>query len=212
MSIQTIYARNLKRGSRAALIAGLFLVVQSANAAPVLFAGNGNHYDYIAGNIFYADALAAAAGMSHDGVFGHLATITNAAENAFLSATFGTLAADSFALTAGTDAVTETVWVWGAGPESGLQFSNGALPTLPFNYANWGGVEPNNVGNEDVAVFNIGLTHSGILPGEWADVPDGHGLVKGYLVEYETVVPLPASLPLLLTCMVGLRYVRRKAA
>ena len=35
---------------------------------------------------------------------------------------------------------------------------------------------------------------------------------KGYLVEYETVVPLPASLPLLLTCMVGLRYVRRKAA
>jgi hypothetical protein len=60
------------------------------------------------------------------------------------------------------------VWQWVVGPEAGIQFSNFATPTVPFNYANWGGIEPNNnLPGEDFAIFNIGTAFANglIAPG-----------------------------------------------
>ena len=75
------------------------------------------------------------------------------------------------------------------GPESGIQFSTNNIPTPPFNYANWGGIEPNNnKANEDYLMMNVGSDFSGIRLGQWADAaPDPNPLdpVIGYIVEYE---------------------------
>ena len=75
-------------------------------------------------------------------------------------------------------------WRWVVGPEAGTQFSQGATPTPPFNFANWGPVEPNNDANEDFAVFNLGPTSpAGTGPGEWGDTKASAGNVSSYLID-----------------------------
>jgi hypothetical protein len=70
-----------------------------------------------------------------------------------------------------------------------VQFSSGATPTAPFNYANWGGVEPNHSKlDEDYLMCNFGLDYGGLTLGQWADASPNPSLsdpVVGYLVEYE---------------------------
>ena len=60
-----------------------------------------------------------------------------------------------------------------------MQFSQGAVPTAPFNFANWGALEPNNFENEDGAVFNLGPIAAGTDTGEWGDT-DVDNLFSAY--------------------------------
>jgi hypothetical protein len=160
---------------------------------PVCWSANGHCYEFVRADITWPDALAAAAGRNYQGLPGHLATITSAAENQFLTANFSTGVSSQFAWIAGREPADDGVWRWAAGPESGTQFSFWASPTAPFNYANWGGVEPNdNKSGEDYAMFNLGLVFNGIGNGQWADAiatPNYSDPVVGYLVEYEAAAP-----------------------
>jgi hypothetical protein len=165
-----------------------------------LWMGNGNYYDFVPGALEWHAAEADAEGRVVMGVSGHLATVTSQAENDFLVAAFGNDEPSRFAWIGGNAPSDDGVWKWMVGPESGIQFSDYGAPTAPFNYANWGGIEPNhNYYDENYADFNLGQAYAGINPGQWGDarpVPWEADPVVGYLVEFETdssVVPLPGA-------------------
>lgn len=190
------------------------VLAATAQAAPTVYAGNGNTYDYIAGNVSYSAAKAAAEAMQINGEFGHLATITSQAENDFILSTFALGAgAGQFAWIGGTDSATENIWLWDGGPEDGMQFSVEAVPVPPLNYANWGGAEPNDSGfGEDYALINLGGFIFGIESGKWGDGADiVDTLFVGYIVEFETtVIPLPPALLLMGSAIAGLGFRRRR--
>lgn len=183
---------------RAAVVAASLvaagLAAAPAAAAPVFFAGTGNWYEFVgfAGapndQRTWALADAAASASSHLGMAGHLATVTSAAEDAFLNSNFSIGGRFTGAWLGGhVDAAGQSSW--STGPESGLAFANGGTP-LPGQYANFGGVEPNNA--PSAIYMNIGGAHaSGIATGQWADAANGvlssGDPIIGYIVEYEAV-------------------------
>jgi len=170
-----------------------FLMVTKVSAFPMLWADNGNYYDLVtfpSTPLTWQQSFSEADSATFLGLNGHLATITSAGENAFLDSTFNTGQNSKFAWIGGNEPHDDGVWRWATGPDIGIQFSNGVTPTLPFNYANWGGIEPNDrQASEDFLMFNIGTSFASIEPGEWADaepVASGFDPVVGYLVEYES--------------------------
>jgi hypothetical protein len=184
-----------------ALLLGMSsILVQPARSAPALWSDNGHYYEFIPGAVTWQDARIAAAGMSFMGAPGYLATITSAPENGFINSTFNTGRSSQFAWLGGYEPGDDGIWRWATGPEAGVQFSNFGTPTAPFNFANWGGIEPNdNKPNEDFLMFNIGESFTGIGPGQWADAsptPSGQDPVIGFLVEF-TPVPEPSVMGLL---------------
>jgi hypothetical protein len=173
-----------------------------ARAAPLAFGAN--HYDFVpAVDISWAAAAAAAAGMTHLGVNGHLATVTSGPEDTFLAGLVSPF--PNFA--GGWLGGSSTHWL--VGPETGQAFT----------YTNWGGIEPNNPPSN--VYKNIGALFAGIAPGQWADaaggLSDDGDPIKGYFVEFEgtAAVPLPGALPLFagglaLLGMLGWRRKRRE--
>lgn len=155
---------------------------------PVEVGGNGHWYDFMPGSETWHVARNAAANTHFMGIPGHLATITTPSENAFLNENFSTRVASYFAWIGGFEPLDNGVWRWFDGAEAGIQFSNYVDATPPFNYVNWGGIEPNdNNPNEDFLMYNLGRTFAGIGPGQWADatpIPSAADPVVGYLVEY----------------------------
>jgi Ca2+-binding RTX toxin-like protein len=133
----------------------------------------GHYYEYVSGSLNWTQARNAAASRTFNGATGYLATITSAAENAFLA---NLKPNGSLAWIGASDADTEGVWKWVTGPEAGTVFwnggGNGSAPT--GQYANWQpGSEPNNQNNEDFAQMWSG--------GYWNDWNGS----TGYFVEYE---------------------------
>lgn len=175
------------------------LLAATAPAAPIQWStgsgGNGHYYDlvlvanpYTGTNNSWATAKANAFATVSNGMRGHLVTITSAAENAFVTSLVGTqFPGMTFPTNTGA-------WIGGKHPEGWL---DGPENGQPFGYTNWGGVEPNNLGQAYLLIDTTGL---GL--GKWADDsgPGGaDGLpdptldkVIGYFVEFETV-PEPAS-------------------
>lgn len=156
--------------------------------AVTLYAGNGHYYDFVATNLSWQDALAAAAAATPiAGYTAHLVTITSAGEDNFVKALTGSA---TYVWAAGTDEVLEGTWKWAAGPEAGQTFF--VFGSGPVGYSNWNFGEPNNVGAEDYLHFKANA-------GDWNDIfstyPSG-----GYVVEYSlngTAVPEPAGWALL---------------
>ena len=133
-------------------------------------------------------ASAAAQASTFDGVPGHLATITSAAEDEFIES-----------LRAGIHP--QEVWVGGfqeassgcnphVDPGCGWNWVNdeGPISTpqvpLPLLYANWLDGEPNNLGGEQYLA--VGL--NGLFG--WNDEQSLHN-IGGYVIEYD--VPIPAT-------------------
>jgi hypothetical protein len=72
----------------------------------------GNFYDFVPGDFSWPAAQAAALALSHQGQPEYLATVTSAAEDAFLA----TLAPIGWLV--GTDQALEGTWRWANGPEA----------------------------------------------------------------------------------------------
>lgn len=188
MSMRTLVAG-------ATLAAATVLAGTAAVAAPTLYAGNGHYYDFIAGNISWGDALAAAdAATPLAGFDSYLVTITDAGEDAFIKALLGS-PANEYAWAAGSDDGTEGVWTWRAGPEIGQIFYGSGAPVGA--YSNWNGGEPNNLGNEDYLHINANQ------PRNWNDIYATFP-AAGYVVEYSAAVPEPGAWGLMIAGFAGL--------
>lgn len=186
---------------RSQFVLALFIAVTSTpclQAVPIQNPANGHYYDFVgAGPVTWTDARDGAAGSSHNGWSGYLATITSADENQFIQNTFNPPGV-TFAWIGASDQAVEGEWRWVVGPESGTQFSSGSTPTAPFFYANWGGPEPNNAGNNEHHA-GINLTN-----GEWGDGPVNAGNVLGYIVEYSDPTNTPEAGDLRLALVLSL--------
>ena len=152
------------------------LSATGAVAAPVQWAGNGHWYELVSTPLSFGNAVAEASTRTHLGLGGHLVTITSADENAFVHGLTG----GGAAWLGASDAAVEGEWRWASGPEAGDLLT----------YTNWGPGEPNNVGNEDFAVYNNPWGG-----GLWNDRPDA-GIA--YIIEYSAPVPEPETYAMLL--------------
>jgi hypothetical protein len=175
--------------NKSALMAVSALGLLAAPASAVTqFAGNGHLYEFVAINLSWQGALAAAAAATPiAGYTAHLVTITSQGEDDFIKTLTGSA---TFVWAAGTDEDVEGTWKWAAGPEAGQTFF--VFGGGPVGFANWNAGEPNNVGAED-------YLHVKANTGNWNDIfstfPSG-----GYVVEYSLnagAIPEPASWALL---------------
>ena len=157
--------------------------------------GNGHCYAFVNQNVDWATALALAGDTAHEGVTGHLATLTSAEENAFAALT---VAQGALAWVAGSDDGTEGSWTWRAGPEAGMA----------FGYTNWAPGEPNNCCNgENYLHVNWGAG------GSWNDHggPGNPGQVNGFLIEFSAMpVPEPMTGLLLLSGLGAIGWLRAR--
>ncbi|NBR00568.1 MAG: hypothetical protein EBT97_08985, partial [Actinobacteria bacterium] len=117
----------------------------------------GRYYERVTATLTYAQAQTAAAGRTFAGRTGYLMNVTSAAENDIVVNALGGGSATQGWI-GGSDAAVDGVWRWGAGPESGTQFWNGAAAgsAVGGSYTNWASGEPNGLTTENCAVYAAG--------------------------------------------------------
>lgn len=136
----------------------------------------GNFYQYVGTTATYAAATTAAGAALLNGIAGHVVTIGDVAENAYVRA----LGSGALWLGA-SDATVEGEWVWaGTGPEGGQIFSIGSVAQGAF-YTNWLAGQPDNGTNSDFLEMATG--------GQWTDVNGGN---RAYVIEWEGAAVMAA--------------------
>lgn len=171
----------------AAILATAISASSQIVTGPIINPANGHSYYLTESNSWHgAESIGVSLG-------GHLATINDAAENAWVFSTFSTFGGYERSLWIGlNDLVQEGQYEWISGESS--------------SYFNWAPPEPNNGGgifpNEDVV--HIWYPGSGFPLGSWVDAQDF--LVYNGVVE---VVPEPASFSLGVISM-AVMFVKRR--
>jgi len=155
----------------AVLLAGIARPGAAQSASPMYNPANGHWYQYVrlSGQINWPNAKAAAASVSYAGFPGHLATVTSAGENQFVSSYLT------------TNGVPDGIWLGGFQDHSAPDYSEPAggwrwLTGEAWSYQSWSRGEPNNAGSEDALEMNSS--------GNWNDLNLLEG-VGAYLIEYE---------------------------
>ncbi len=155
----------------------VWLSPQVTVAAPVGWSfsegGNGHYYELVdANDIQWTDARDAAESMSCCGVFGHLATITSADEQAFIVANFAPGNEVGYRWLGGFQDTGSSDY---AEPDGGWSWITGEA----WSFTAWHSGEPNN-SNPD----HDFLRTWGSGPAEWEDfVNEGYD-TRGFVVEY----------------------------
>lgn len=165
--------------ARVATYVTAFTVTAGSHAQPVRWlpevGGNGHYYERIDVLINWTSARSAAATRSWHGVNGHLVTITNPAENAFIVSALG-------------GNLVRNRWIGGFQPSGSPEPGGGWtwVTGEPWSWAGWLPGEPNNAGplGEDSAEFMGGNWPLGV----WNDFHWSH-VNAGYIVEY----PVPSG-------------------
>ena len=135
------------------------------------FTENGHFYQIVADSSLTPVATQSVAETySYRGLQGYLATITSAAENAFVKDLTATSPTGNAVLLFGaSDAEVDGNWKWVSGPEKGAA----------LNYFAWGGGEPNGY----YGAFREDYTAFAPVSGTWVDLP-AYPYAAGYIVEY----------------------------
>ena len=168
-------------------------------AAPVQWAGNGHYYEYMDTPFSSWEAASAYANsLTYAGLYGHLATITSAEEDAFVTSLtpveVSTQPLDAARL--GGYRATQ-----GPGPADGWAWVTGE----PWSYTNWAPPEPS--GDGPYLTLWMVTDNTGRPRGTWNDATNSG--VFGYVVEYDQyLVPEPAGL-VLAAAALALLAVRR---
>jgi Ca2+-binding RTX toxin-like protein len=156
-------------------------LVSSSNHPDVSFGMAGNSfYQVITGSYTYAQAVAAAAAITMNGVAGHLVVIASAAEQADINNLLTTLGSTGQFWAGGSDSATEGSWNWTAGPENTGTFSDnsGAAQNNLFTY--WqGGAPADTTHAEDYTAVNASNS------GYWT--ANAGTATFGYIVEWDGV-------------------------
>lgn len=146
----------------------LFLALAAPIYAQVYNPANGHYYELINNNLTWGDARNTAAGMSYNGMQGHLATITSQDEHNFIINEWTNLEADFQFWIGGTDEASEGNWQW----------ITGEIWSDTF----WNDGEPNNSGDGENC-----LAYKNVESLGWNDATCDE--LFSYLVEYELNVP-----------------------
>src|SRR5712691_1849172 len=178
----------------------ILICANAAHAVPTVWTvgsgGNGHSYEAFAvpGGITWTAArnLALAKG-------GDLATVTSAAENAFIYA----LIDDPIYWTAPTGSDVVGPWIGGIQAPGSVEPGGGWgwVTGEPFSYINWSANSPNNnttLGNENrIDFYGQGATVAQRQP-FWNDAADADTHIAAYVVEY---VPEPTTGALVVALM-----------
>ena len=143
-------------------------------------AATGNYLQAFSNRLPWPTAMTTAAGLSFRGCVGHLATITSAAENAFIV----TNMPQATQLAAGSG-LGGGYWIGGFQPSGSAEPAGGWawVTGEPFGgYTNWGGAEPNNSGGAEDSMQFLG-DWSATEQTTWNDEPGVR--LYGYVVEYD---------------------------
>ena len=129
------------------------------------WSANGHAYQYVPdAGITWTDAETAAAALTYQGMPGHLATLTSAAEQAFV---------EGIRTYLGLPDWRPWIGLWDANGTGTFGWVTGE----PFAFTHWGAGEPTDIGVERwVEMF---------ASGAWNNNVDSSGIAQGYLVEYE---------------------------
>jgi Lectin C-type domain len=163
--------------------------LQTASAAPIFNPATSHWYDFVSGGAAGDWAVAEANSVA---LGGHLVTINDAAEQAWLLSNFG---AQDLLWIGFTDAASEGTFVWTSGEA--------------VTYTNWSGGEPNDFASgEDHTVMNWGGG------GGWNDYCPGPstscGVARGIAEWTRTAVPEPGMLALTLSSIGVMGLVSRR--
>ena len=155
---------------------------------------NDHAYKIIRGRLTWEEARSEAEKLEYNGIYGHLATLTTEAENNFVWEELGNNLKHYWLGGFQTNSTEE--------PSGGWSWVTGE--TWDFTY--WfSPAEPNNSGGKQHY-----LSFWSGPEGKWMDVRNDWGGAKGYIVEFSPqVVPLPTSICLLASGIIGLLAIRR---
>ena len=111
---------------------------------PILLPSTGHYYELITSPLSFGSAVESALRKTHNGIPGHLATITTRAEYDFIAYMFNSF--DEFWIGA-TDSSVEGTFRWISGPEVG-QLMNMVIGA-------WGDNQPDNWGNSNQDCISV---------------------------------------------------------
>jgi Ca2+-binding RTX toxin-like protein len=116
--------------------------ILTANPSVTYNESTGNFYQHITTNATWNTASANATATTISGIAGHLAVVSSAEENNYLT----TISGGQRLWIGGNDATTEGEWFWTVGPEAGTQFWTGgsAGSSVGGSYSNWLAGDPSN--------------------------------------------------------------------
>ena len=146
-------------------VALLAALLPAAAGAQTMWSVNRHTYQVVDDAVDYMEAAAAA-----EAAGGYLATMTSAAENAWLTSTFG------------VDAL-NIHWFGGyqlegsSEPDGGWRWVTGE----PWSYTNWRDGEPNDSDGEEVLSFEPNTSSDGAT---WND-SDADNTLRGYVIEWD---------------------------